>query len=173
MSSHRLLASLVLVCSLCVVASAAAQSSPALELAKIDPWLQHALGQDGRASFLVRFDTSEGFRERVALIARAADPRRAVYGALSTRARVSQARVRQWLDARGIRYRPLYIVNALSVEGDLALARVLAAFPEVGRIVGDPKVHGVQARLDASSSALTGAEWGVAGLGAGGTTDGS
>jgi subtilisin family serine protease len=129
--------------------------------AKLDPWLASALHRETRAPFLVRFDTSESLRSRLAASSAAADAKRGVYESLTARSRSAQARVRTWLDTLGIPYRSLYIVNALRLEGDLALARSLAARPEVARIVGDPLVFRVEAWEEPPASPQESAEWGV------------
>lgn len=138
---------------LTAVSSAAAEE-------KIDPWLADRLASGGSASFLVLFDTSEGLRSGLAHLAGAADPGRATYDHLRHRARTRQREARAWLAAHGIRYRSLYIVNGLQIEGDVGLARALAARPEVVRIVGDPKVRGL-AWFDPVAGGTDGIEWGV------------
>ena len=152
----RLLAAAVL-----AVAPAAAQNAPPHPYAKIAPWLLTRLssGPDG---FIVLFDDSRSIGPVLAGTAAAPDRRAAVYRVLAGRARALQASVRAELDARGIRYRPLYIVDGLALRGGLDLARALAGRPEVVRIVGDPVVRGLDADLLSPPAAPdSGPEWGI------------
>lgn len=128
--------------------------------AKIDPWLADRLRDGRNASFLVLFDTSEGLQAGLAAASRAADPGRATYDHLRARARTLQRETRAWLAARGIPFRSLYIVNGLQVEGNEALVRSLALRSEVVRIVGDPKVRGLEGLLS-QQGAVDGVEWGI------------
>ena len=52
--------------------------------------------------------------------------------------------MRALLDARSADYRSFYVVNALWVRGDRALADALAARPDVARVIGNPSVRVVQ-----------------------------
>jgi len=56
---------------------------------------------------------------------------RFVYDTLKAAAERSQARVREWLDKRGIPYHPFLIDNSLFLTADKNLLRELATFPEV------------------------------------------
>jgi subtilisin family serine protease len=111
--------------------------------AKIAPWLLDRFSNAHDESFIVLFEDPETFDASLAAAARGPTRGRGVYEALAGRARSSQAKVRAELEAAGITYRSLYIVNGLEVRGNLALARTLAAHDEVARIVGDPVVRGV------------------------------
>jgi subtilisin family serine protease len=120
--------------------------------AKIDPWLSNRLAVRGSERFLVIFGgPGEAGEEGAA----------AVYDRLRARARSAQADTRRWLDARGIPWRTLYIVNALAVEGDLDLARALSERGEVARIVGDPVVRAIEPEAEQDSLAPAGIEWNV------------
>ena len=108
---------------------------------KIDLWLEGRLRQVGTDSFIVRFDDSNSMAQALA----GTRGGRAVYDTLRARAQGRQAQVRALLDARGISWKPLWIVNALVVEGgDLGLARSLAERPEVAALVGNPVVRGIE-----------------------------
>jgi subtilisin family serine protease len=124
--------------------------TPASPDVKIDAWLLDRLQTVDTDSFLVLFDRSETLRTALASVEGKARPAAGVYELLRTRARTTQDAVRRWLDASGIRYRPLYIVNGLEVSGSLGLARSLAARREVVRVVGNPAVRGIET----SSSAV-------------------
>jgi subtilisin family serine protease len=145
------------------LAVSAAPAVPAGPDAKIAPWLSSRLAAAGSDSFIVLFDDEDGLRSAVAAARRAHDPHRAVYEALSQRARSRQTRVRDELTKAGIPFRSLYIVNGLAVKGDLALVRRLARYGEVVRIVGDPVVRGIDVDLLApvQNAPTAGPEWGV------------
>ncbi len=64
-----------------------------------------------------------------------------VYRALTTHAEHSQRAVRALLDAAGARYKVLWIVNALLVEGDAALAAALAARADVAMLAADHELQ--------------------------------
>ncbi len=138
---------------------AATDASPSPE-AKIAPWLVDHLEGGRTDSFLVLFDRSETLRSALASVKGKDRSGPTVYYLLRGRARSAQAGTRAWLDARGIPYRPLYIVNGLTVRGGLGLARALAARPDVVRIVGDPVVRGIEA-TSASPLLTCGLPWGL------------
>ena len=107
---------------------------------KIAPWLAARLAGGTEESFLVLFDDDAGVARTLSDV----HGKNAVYEALTHRARATQASLRGSLAADGIPFRALYLVNGLAVRGNLALARRIAARPEVVRIVGDPKVNGIE-----------------------------
>jgi hypothetical protein len=78
-----------------------------------------------------------------------------VYDGLTSYARESQAPLRAWLDARGIRYQPYWIVNAVFVKSaDQAELDAIAARPDVKLIpreslVSGPEDDRVAAELEA------------------------
>jgi len=129
--------------------------------AKIAPALAERLDRGGVEPFLVLFDPPASLRRLLEQSARGSDPRREVYDLLRHRARSAQGPIRRWLDALGIPYRPLYIVNGLALEGDRSLVLALAARPEVARIVADPKVRGISPFPESSPATRTGPEWGI------------
>ncbi len=106
---------------------------------KIDHHLQKVLQTDGTAEFLVilapRADLSVAAR-----LSTKTEKGQAVRDALWNTAQQSQAGLRAWLDARGVSYRPFYIVNAILVTGDASLAQTIATRPEVSRLVANPKI---------------------------------
>jgi len=128
---------------------------------KVDLWLEGRLHQVGTDTFIVRFD--DAATSAAALAGKRGG--REVYDTLRARARNTQASVRAMLDARGIAWKPLWIVNGLVVEGDLALARALAERPEVTALVGNPVVRGIEEVEEAPAPAPQtpeALEWGVA-----------
>lgn len=108
--------------------------------AKIDDAVLAAMAREGSASFLVllaeQADLSPAYQLRSK-----EEKGRFVYDALRATAERSQASVQAALQARGVPYRSLYVVNALVVEGDLALAAELAARSDVARLVANPTVR--------------------------------
>jgi serine protease AprX len=155
---------LTVLCAL-AISCRLAEASPQLDV-KIAPWLAGQLAAGGQTPFIVLFDEPEQL-EAVAKSAALSprpkqSPQRAVYEALTMRARSSQARVRDELTAAGIPFRSLYVVNGIAVRGDLALARRLGRHGEVVRIVGDPYVRGLDAFPSSTASPDAGIEWGVA-----------
>ncbi len=84
-----------------------------------------AAAPDGRTEFLVFLDEQPDLSAAYA-ISDWAERGRFVYATLSTNAEESQRDVRSWLDAHNIAYRPLWIVNALAVEGSTSEVQSLA-----------------------------------------------
>ena len=130
-------------------ASAQAVEPAATGQAKIDQALRAELDPAAvSTSFLVildeQFDPSAVVQSAGAGPDAALERRRAIYAALTTQARASQAGLRAWLDAQGIDYSAHYLVNMIEVRGDLALAESLAQRPEVARLVRNPTVNGLQ-----------------------------
>jgi len=113
--------------------------APPAPAAKIDGRLQEILQAEGTASFLVILDARADLSVAAGLPTKA-EKGRAVRDALWQTAQASQVGLRAWLDARGVPYRSFYIVNAILVEGDAALARTIAARPEVNRLAANPKI---------------------------------
>lgn len=110
---------------------------------KISPWILDRLESGGPVEMLVVLDQptdlsgAEGMADRV-------DKGRFVYETLRGRALGSQQGLVDRLRARGLKVTQLWIVNAILVRGDLALAHEIAAAPQVTRIVGNPRVKGLE-----------------------------
>ncbi|HEX4823660.1 MAG TPA: S8 family serine peptidase [Candidatus Polarisedimenticolaceae bacterium] len=148
------LPALVLVAALVAAAALAAEPADV----KIAPWLSSRLAGGAQDGLLVLFDDDAGLQRTL----HGARGSAGVYAALTERAHATQASLRAALTADGIPFRPLYLVNGLALRGDLALARRIAARPEVVRIVGDPKVQGIESSLfSPAPSAIDTIEWGV------------
>lgn len=127
------------------VPAAASSGGSTAATSKIDPWLEQRLRSGDSDSFIVLFDRSSDLRLALESIpSETTDRGRAVFERLRSRSATSQAAARRWLDALRVPYRSLYIVNGLRVRGDLALVRALASRFDVVRIVGDPKVRGIE-----------------------------
>ena len=121
-----------------------ADDEPAV-LAAIAPALAQQLATtDGPVSFLVILEDqpdSATFLARAGLRNGAREAKgAAIYGYLTDFARTSQSSLRAWLDAQGIVYRSFYIVNALEVQGDAALAAALRTHSAVNRLAANPAV---------------------------------
>lgn len=121
--------------------------------AEIDPVLRADAGQGGRVDALIVFgdqsrpaltplDPRADYRER----------RRALVDALRARAGAQQADARAWLDARGIAYRPYWIVNVISVRLDANQIDALAQREDIARIAANRRIT---VRLPQSSTALS------------------
>ncbi|HFB52512.1 MAG TPA: hypothetical protein ENJ48_02345, partial [Anaerolineae bacterium] len=106
---------------------------------KIDAYVQAIFRTEDTAEFLVilapRADLSAAAR-----LPSKMEKGRAVRDALWHTAQTSQAGLRVWLDARGVSYRPFYIVNAILVTGNESLAQAIAVRPEVARLVANPRI---------------------------------
>ena len=157
MRVHAVLAPVFVLASVTVVPSLATAQVAAASTAKIAPWLGENLDRGGVQEFLVLLeDPHAGVATQPAA---GAD----LYARLGAAARTAQAPLLQELRARGVRVRPYWLVNALLVEGDRRLADMLAARPEVVRLVGNPQVRGVEALGTVlTPRAPDTAEWGVA-----------
>lgn len=123
--------------------------------AKIAPWLRGRLDK-AATPFLVLLEDTGGTRARAGH-----DTPAQAYDRLRAAARQRQAPLLRDLAAAGLSARPFWIVNAVLVRGDLALARRLAARPEVRRVVGNPRVLAHRRTLGAGPAAPAAIEWGV------------
>ena len=150
----------IMVLALSATAPAALGAAPA----RVDPELLNALqAKPGQASFLVLLKVQADLSGAEALPSRAARGQY-VYQALRTAAEQSQARLRSDLEAWGVPYRPFFIVNAIQVTGDEALALRLAARPEVARVAADPEFDGLDDPPGgpAGPAAIDAVEWNIA-----------
>jgi subtilisin family serine protease len=107
---------------------------------KITPWTLERTAGGAEAEFLVVMADQADLSPAAALATKSAKGR-FVYDALYAQAERSQAGARALLEARGAAYRSYYIVNAIWVRGDRALADALAVRPDVARIVGNPEMR--------------------------------
>jgi serine protease AprX len=143
-------------------AGLAQESSPAVASDKIDDAVSAVLARDGSASFIVLMAEQADLSPAEQLRSKE-EKGRYVFETLSATAERSQARLVAELKSRGVAFRSFYVVNALVVDGDLALATELAGRADVARLVANPTVRqplpevGV-ALPDAAPSAI---EWGV------------
>lgn len=93
---------------------------------------------------------------------------RYVYEQTRRLAEATQPGIRALLEKRGADHRSFYLVNALWVKGDLALARELAALPEVAQLQRNPRfqLDVLPAKEPMLSTRSDGVEWGIAKIGA-------
>src|SRR5690606_39945970 len=99
----------------------------------VDPAVYADLSGGGTAEFLF-YLTDTADLSRAATITDRGHRLEYVYEQLTSVAETSQADLRADLDARGIEYRPYWVVNALLVTGDAELLAELARRPDVARI---------------------------------------
>jgi serine protease AprX len=107
---------------------------------KLSPTLQRRLAEGGMVPFLVVL-TEQADLGPAARLSTKQERGQAVYEALRSVARETQAPLRAELEARGVPYRPYYIVNMLLVQGDAALAQALAQRPDVARLEANPSIR--------------------------------
>src|SRR5262245_5583082 len=104
--------------------------------AQVDPRIFAGRLPGERASFLVVFHERSDLSAATAIPDRL-ERRRFVYETLRARAEESQAPLRERLARAGVAFRPHFLVNMIEVDGDAALARELAARPEVASIAAN------------------------------------
>jgi subtilisin family serine protease len=127
---------------------------------KIDLELMNVLAGDRPAAFFVLLE------ERAQLNAASRIPDRAARGSevvrvLTETAAASQRGLREFLERRRVAYTPYWVVNAIYVRsGDLALAREIAARPEVSAIKKEPvfAIPDVQSQAAATTQSI---EWNI------------
>jgi subtilisin family serine protease len=93
----------------------------------------------------------------------------AVYTALTSHAEQTQANLREALDRFGVRYTPYYLVNALEVEGGPFVRMLLAAHPDVDRVIDSPQLRPLPEPLplERGSAEAPGAPaWNITSIGA-------
>jgi subtilisin family serine protease len=134
-------------CALSVVAALPLSAAVPDATGKISPWTLARTADGAVAEFLVVMGERADLSAAGALPTKAAKGR-FVYETLYGQAERSQAGVRALLDARSADYRSFYVVNALWVRGDRALADALAARPDVARVIGNPSVRVVQPEIE-------------------------
>jgi|GEM_PF-2592599 len=146
---------------------AARPAMPAAGSAAVDPRIlvEMAAAPDGTAGFFVLFREQADLAPAYA-IADWNERGRFVVAALQSTAGRSQARVRAWLDARGLTYRVFIVANSLFVTADRSALGALAAFPEVAALRANA-VHPV-ADIPLAAAAAPEAEipWNIARVGA-------
>lgn len=133
----------------------------------IEPELEAALqvASDGQAEMII-FLGDQADLSAAAAIPDWNERGAAVVAALQAQAAATQPDLLAELTAAGYAPHPYWIVNAIGVRGDAALAQWLAARPEVAVVAAD-HVHALEAAI--GTPAVAGADapaWGVAQVGA-------
>jgi len=110
--------------------------------AKIAPWVFAHTLNDQQAEFLVVLNQQADLSGAEALRTKQ-EKGRYVVAQLRAAAQASQGPLLRWLARQGVPHRAFYIVNAVWVKGDLALAQTLAARADVARVDGNPSLTGL------------------------------
>ena len=135
----------MLVCAACRLVSAAGEAAADLP-PNLHWWVVQHTENGQKADFFVVLKGQADVSPARALSDKK-DKGRFVFSALTQAAEAAQGPLRAWLDARGVRYQPFWIVNAILVQGgDRALAIEAARRPEVARVEGNPVIQNVLPR---------------------------
>ena len=141
-------------------------SSAAKPDQKIDAALMKVLVEDRPAAFFVLLNERAPLEAASRLSDRAAKGREAV-GALAGTAERSQQGLRRFLESRNVAYTPYWVMNTVYVHsGGLALARDIAARPEVSAIKPEP-LFSIPAAAIRTAAATSSAEWNLSEIRAG------
>jgi serine protease AprX len=158
--SRRIFFSLVLTAAAVVAGLSAISSSGATDQpgtlnqndsGKIAPWVVEQTANGRRAEFIVVL-SDQADVSGAAMLRTKTDKGRFVRDTLWNKAQATQGPVLQWLKERGIEHRSFYIVNALWVKGDRAVAEALAARTDVARVEGNPRIQNFPQGLRAIES---------------------
>ncbi|MFN8625039.1 MAG: S8 family serine peptidase [Candidatus Binatia bacterium] len=131
--------------------------------AKIHPRVAAGIATGQRASVVVLL-ADQADLHAIDTIADAEARGRYVHDALTAHAARSQASLRRWLDARGLRYRTFWAANMLVVDGDRNLVERLARRRDTRAIESNAPLRWVEAptaRAEAAMVGTAGVEWGV------------
>ncbi len=134
---------------------------------KISPSLRTAFQERGQADFLVVLKAQAELPASVRGL-RKEERGWLVYEAARNLAERTQPRLREMLKQRAVPYQPYWVVNAVRTQGDEALARAIAALPEVAQLQLNPRFQlDVQEGSGAAISWRNDAvEWGIEKIGA-------
>jgi subtilisin family serine protease len=159
-------AAVVLVGVFLVAGPAPAGAGPQVGAAPVEAEVYASLAGGGSSEFFVYLRQAADLSGAAGLDSKPAKGAH-VFGELTRTARVSQAPLRAWLDARQVAYTPFWVANVLLVTGDRGLVDELAARPEVAGIEANGQVRLLQpvATLDADDG-INLIEWGVANVNA-------
>jgi subtilisin family serine protease len=138
--------------------------------ARISAHIWADLEADGEAEVLVVLEEQADLSAAAALADKDARAHH-VFAALRETAQGSQGSLVADLRARGVKYRPFYLVNMLSLSADRDLILQLVRRPEVNRVVANPRVSvDIAAPLYGGTPAprrqSSGAPWGIERVGA-------
>jgi serine protease AprX len=126
--------------TLLINSHASAQVENQKSLAKISPWIIEQAKKNQSTDFLVVLADQADLSGAARLVTKE-EKGAFVFNALLNKAKATQTRLLDWLDANGIEHQSFYIVNMIRVKGSLDVAMALAARPEVARIEGNPLIH--------------------------------
>jgi subtilisin family serine protease len=107
---------------------------------KIAPWVMEHTGNGQHAEFMVVL-ADQANLSAAGTMRTKTEKAHYVYDTLRNKSQTTQGPILQWLRQRGVEHRSFYIVNAILVKGDRALAEELAARPDVARVEGNPHVQ--------------------------------
>jgi subtilisin-like proprotein convertase family protein len=140
-----------------VFASAAAPdgSSPA----SIEPKVLDEIAAQGETTFWVNLHEKADL-DPAHTIADRDERGQFVFDRLTDVADQSQARLRQLLEDRGVRYRPFWIVNTIEVTAGEAVLEEVAALPEVAEIEAD-RVYTLPDPVRTTDERTLATEWGL------------
>ena len=119
--------------------------------AKIAPWVVEHTANGHQAEFMVVL-ADQADLSGAAMLRTRIDKGRFVRDTLWNKAQTTQGPILQWLRERGIEHRSFYIVNALWVKGDRAVAEALAGRTDVARVEGNPRIQNFPQGLRAIES---------------------
>lgn len=106
---------------------------------KVDDQLLQRSAQQTKLDFLVLLNAQANVADAQAIRGKAAKGT-FVFNELRALAQESQAEVVALLESRSATFRPFFIVNAISVKGDIALIQELASLEAVAQIQDNPKI---------------------------------
>ena len=129
-------------CVLLTAAATAAELGTDAKAAKIDPWVFENTRAGAQAEFFVVLADQADLAGAARLKTKLAKGSY-VYAKLFEKAAVTQRPLIAELELRGATYQSFYLVNAILVKGDRALAEQLAARSDVKRIDGNPAMRTV------------------------------
>src|SRR5437763_1727961 len=121
------------------------------DAAKIAPWVVEQTANGRRAEFIVVL-SDQADLSGASMLRTRMDKGRFVRDTLWNKAQTTQGPILQWLRERGIEHRSFYILNALWVKGDRAIADALAARIDVARVEGNPRIQNFPQGLRAIES---------------------
>jgi len=137
----------------------------AARAAQVQPELLEQLAKGGETDFLVLMKGQANLEPAFRI--NNWDARgKFVHNRLEALANQTQARLRQLLQSRGASFRPFWIVNAIHVRGDEALAKELAAQPEVDQIVASPDFRIPEPVPGTPQQRVNDVEWNINRIGA-------
>lgn len=136
----RMLRSGLFALTSCALLLSPAHAADSKGAPKIDPWVYDNTRAGAQAEFFVvladQADLSGAARLKTKLAKNTY-----VYNKLYEKALATQGPILEELELRGATYRSFYLVNAILVTGDRALAESLAQRPDVKRIDGNPSLR--------------------------------